>query len=105
MKRFQTLMQEAEDCEDVNQQYALWLRCSEEILKFEQYDDETPFVHLRASAEKVFGKESCEYAESLHLYAEFLYTIYSAEEDPIKLNEAKLFCEEAIRIFSVYTNE
>ena len=100
MKRFQSLMQEAEACQEVSEQYSLWLRCSEEILKFEQYDDETPFVHLRESAEKVYGKNSCEYAESLHLYAEFLYTIYSAEEDPIKLNEAKHFCEEAIGMLS-----
>lgn len=96
MKEYNELIKKAKSCEEESQKYLLWKQCCEEILKFEQFDDETPFLQLKETVESVFGKESCEYAECVHLYAEFLYNFYSAEEEPTKLNQAKCFCEEAI---------
>ena len=98
MKEYNELIEKAKSCEEASQKYLLWKQCCEEILKFEQFDDETPFLQLKETVESIFGKESCEYAECVHLYAEFLYNFYSAEEEPTKLNQAKCFCEEAISI-------
>ena len=96
MKEYMELIEKAKSCEESSQKYQLWKQCCEEILKFEQFGDETSFLQLKDTVESLFGKESSEYAECVHLYAEFLYNFYSAEEEPIKLNQAKCFCEEAI---------
>lgn len=96
MVKYQQLLEKASNCTNSQERYQLWLQCCEEILKFEQYNDETPFIHLKETVEMLYGKESSEYAHCVHLYAEFLYNLYSADEDMVKLNAAKSFCEEAV---------
>ena len=67
-------------------------------MRLEQYENETPFKALQNSAELVYGKSSFEFADGLHLYAEYLYVLYSGNEDPTKLNQSKAFCETSIAI-------
>lgn len=102
MVKYQELVEKASNCTNTEERYHLWLQCCEEILKFEQYNDETPFIHLKETVEMLYGKESSEYANCVHLYAEFLYNLYSAEEDLVKLNVAKSYCEEATGLTFVF---
>lgn len=93
MTEFLELLKKAEICEDAKNRYDLWNSCCEKVLQFEQYSNETPFIELKNTAEIVYGKKSPEFAESLHLYAEYLYTLYCGVEDPTKLAQSREFCE------------
>lgn len=98
MARFLELVKTAENCGSEEERYKTWRECCEEVLRLEQYENETPFKALQNSAELVYGKSSFEFADSLHLYAEYLYVLYSGNEDPTKLNQSKAFCETSIAI-------
>lgn len=82
-----------------------WRGCCEEVLKFEQFVDETPFVEFEKTSETCHGKNSVEYAQSLHLYAEYLYSLFSASEDREKLTKAKERLESAMTIYRAKSDE
>lgn len=98
MKIYEEHMKEAEQETDDETKLMLWRECCEEVLKMEQFADETPFIQFKNMAEKCHGNKSPIYAKSVHLYAEFLYNLYSASEDPMKLSLAKELCECAISV-------
>ena len=96
MQEYRIAVQRAEEEENNEKKLVLWKGCCEDVLKFEQFVDETPFIQYQNMSEKCHGKNSHEFASSVHLYAEFLYTLYCASEDPTKLNQALRLLEVAI---------
>ena len=102
MSKLKKRMEEAEVCEDTKERWEAWKSICESVMGFEQYDNETPFIKYRDCSDILFGQKSSEYGDSILLYAEYLYSLYSADEEPIKLNLAKELCENAIgRIHSL----
>ena len=98
MALFLELVKKTETCGSEEEKMRGWRECCEEVLRFEQYDNETPFKEYQTSAELLYGKSSPEYASTLHLYAEYLYKNYSGNEDMTKLGESKRCCEACIAI-------
>ena len=96
MSKLKKRMEEAEVCEDAKQRWEEWKSICESVMRFEQYANETPFMKYRDCSDILFGKKSSEYGDSILLYAEYLYYLYSADEEPVKLNVAKESCESAI---------
>ena len=96
MSKLKKRMEEAEVCEDTKQRWEEWKSICESVMRFEQYDNETPFMKYRDCSDILYGKKSSEYGDSILLYAEYLYYLYSADEEPVKLNMAKKSCESAI---------
>lgn len=102
MSKLKKRMEEAEVCEDTKQRWEEWKSICESVMRFEQYDNETPFMKYRDCSDILYGKKSSEYGDSILLYAEYLYYLYSADEEPVKLNIAKESCESAIGRICVY---
>lgn len=98
MALFLELVKKTETCGSEEEKMQGWRECCEEVLRFEQYDNETPFKEYQKSAELLYGKSSPEYASTLHLYAEYLYKNYSGNEDMAKLGESKRCCEACIAV-------
>lgn len=96
MKAYLEHVKEAELETDDETKLQFWKDCCEEVLKMEQFVDETPFIQFKNTAEKCHGNNSPVFAKSVHLYAEYLYNLYSASEDTVKLSLAKELCESAI---------
>lgn len=106
MSKLKKRMEEAEVCEDAKQRWEEWKSICESVMRFEQYDNETPFMKYRDCSDILYGKKSSEYGDSILLYAEYLYYLYSADEEPVKLNMAKESCESAIgRICMFFCDE
>ena len=78
MKMYVEHKSEAEQETDDERKLQLWRECCEEVLKMEQFTDETPFIQFKNTAEKCHGN--------------------SASEDPVKLSLAKELCECAISV-------
>ena len=95
MKDYENALQRAEEENHDETKLTLWKSCCEDVLKFEQFVDEHPFIQYQLTSEKCHGKQSREYASSVHLYAEFLYTLFCASEDPAKLDQALHLLEVA----------
>lgn len=99
MDKLKKRMEEAETCDDMHRQWESWKSICDSIMRFEQYYNESPFMKYQNSTGIVFGIDSSEYGDSILLYAEYLYNLFSADEEPTKLKASKELCENSLRIW------